>query len=66
MLPRRLRLAPLVLAAAAWLASAPAHAKLGEGDVPPAFEGKEFINTEELSLDSLRGSLVLVEVFTPT
>ena len=42
---------------------APARAELGEGDTPPDFTGKEFINTEPCSFKSLRGHVVLVEIF---
>lgn len=42
---------------------APARAELAEGDSPPDFTGKEFINTEPCSFKSLRGHVVLVEIF---
>jgi hypothetical protein len=55
----------LLAAFAATLAttSAPAKAELGEGDAAPEFTGKEFVNTEPCSFKSLRGHVVLVEIF---
>jgi hypothetical protein len=50
-------------AAALLAAPAPARAELVEGDAPPDFTGKEFINTEPCSFKSLRGHVVLVEIF---
>ena len=40
-----------------------ARAELGEGDAPPEFTGKEFVNTAPCSFKSLRGHVVLVEIF---
>jgi hypothetical protein len=51
----------LVLALAA--AAAPATANLEPGVVAPAFEPKEFVNSEETSLARLRGRVILYEVF---
>ena len=34
------------------------------GDVAPDFEGKEFYNTDEISLKQLRGRIVLFELFS--
>lgn len=38
-------------------------ADLAEGDTAPEFEGVEFVNTEPCSFKSLRGHVVLVEIF---
>jgi hypothetical protein len=64
-----LRRLPVVAVAGAGALALPvplAAAGLVEGDAPPALEGKEFINTGEVSFESLRGKLVLCEVFSPT
>jgi len=42
---------------------APARSEMAAGDAPPDFTGKEFINTEPCSFKSLRGHVVLVEIF---
>jgi hypothetical protein len=44
--------------------TAPASAKLGEGDLAPDFEGKDFFNTSPVSLKQLRGRLVFIELFS--
>lgn len=36
---------------------------LPEGATAPAFEGKEFINTEEVSMNDLRGRVIFLELF---
>ena len=41
----------------------PARAELAEGDAPPEFTGKEFVNTAPCSFKSLRGHVILVEIF---
>jgi len=41
-----------------------AAAKLGEGDIAPDFEGKDFVNTSPVSLKTLRGRLVFIELFS--
>jgi hypothetical protein len=41
-----------------------AFAKLGEGDVAPDFEGRDFLNSSPVSLKSLRGRLVFIELFS--
>ena len=46
-----------------WFAQTPARAQLAEGDRAPNFEGKEFINSAKCDLKSLRGRIVLYEVF---
>ena len=53
-----------VLVTAAWFA-APARA-VDVGDPAPDIEGKEFFNTEPLSLKDLRGRVVLLELFSVT
>ena len=60
----RLR-ALFVLALAGLLASAPVPAEpaLETGESAPEFEGTEFVNTEPCSFKSLRGHVVLVEIF---
>ena len=45
-----------------WFAS-PARATLPVGDRVPNFEGKEFINSAKCDLKSLRGRIILYEVF---
>jgi hypothetical protein len=55
----------LAFASVAGLApTAPAHAKLGEGDVAPDFEGRDYFNTSPVSLKLLRGRLVFIELFS--
>jgi hypothetical protein len=56
-------LAGATLAAGLLVVSAPARAVLGPGEAAPAFEGKEFINTEEVSLPGMRGRVVFYEIF---
>jgi hypothetical protein len=41
-----------------------AAAQLGEGDLAPDFEGKDFVNTSPVSLKTLRGRLVFIELFS--
>ena len=41
-----------------------ASARLGEGDIAPDFEGKDFFNTSPTSLKQLRGRLVFIELFS--
>ena len=62
---RRLRTyaAAAAIATAFWLA-APSALAVDVGDLAPDFEGKAFINCEELSLKDLRGRLVLFELFS--
>lgn len=45
-------------------ASAGSGIELKEGDAAAAFEGKDFINTDPVSLKSLRGRVVLLELFS--
>lgn len=59
----RVVLAVLALSGALALSRGTAQAELAEGDTPPEFEGKEFVNTEPCSFKSLRGHVVLVEIF---
>jgi peroxiredoxin len=65
-MPRTLRrlAAGLVTGAALLLAASPAAAGIGSGDVAPDFEGKSFFNTAPITLQSLRGRLVLFELFS--
>ena len=49
--------------AALWFVPNPARAQLGEGERAPNFEGKEFINSSKCDLKSLRGRIILYEVF---
>ena len=55
--------AGMALAAILVLGSGTARAGLDTGAVAPAFEGKEFVNTPEVSLTQLRGHVILYEVF---
>ena len=60
---------PLLWAAAVALLAVPAFAgptSLGPGDAAVDFEGKEFVNTEPVSLRGLRGRIVLLELFSTT
>ena len=41
----------------------PAGAEMASGDTPPEFTGKEFVNTAPCSFKSLRGHVILVEIF---
>lgn len=64
---RQSRFLPLLAGLALTLAfAAPAAAgpALVEGDAAVDFEGKEFINTESISLRALRGKIVLMELFS--
>ena len=40
-----------------------AGSSLPDGAAAPAFEGKEFINTDEISMTDLRGQVVFYEIF---
>ena len=51
------------LALALVLAAGPGQA-VEVGDLAPDFEGREFFNCEELTLKSLRGRVVLYELFS--
>jgi hypothetical protein len=51
------------VAAALWLSPSPARADLAEGDKAAQFEGKEFINSAKCDLKSLRGRVILYEIF---
>lgn len=46
-----------------WVGSAPATAAPGVGDMAPAFEGKEFVNTPRVTMADLRGQVLLYEIF---
>jgi hypothetical protein len=48
---------------ALFLAPKPTLADLAEGEKAVAFEGKEFINSAKCDLKSLRGRIILYEVF---
>lgn len=52
-----------LVTAAIWLAPSPARADLAEGDKAAQFEGKEFINSGKCDLKSLRGRVILYEIF---
>ena len=56
-------LAAAVAAAALCVSPSPAHADLAEGDKAAQFEGKEFINSSKCDLKSLRGRVILYEIF---
>jgi hypothetical protein len=51
------------VATAAFLFAPSAQAKLADGDRAPNFEGKEFINSSKCDLKSLRGRVILYEIF---
>jgi hypothetical protein len=53
----------LVLALVSALPSASAGSALSTGAAAPAFEGKEFINTEEIGMNDLRGQVIFYEIF---
>ena len=59
----RMILAAALVTAAFWCGSSPARAELGEGEKAVEFEGKEFINSAKCDLKSLRGHVILYEVF---
>ena len=48
------------------LAAAPAAAEIRTGDAAAPFEGRDFFNTEALTLEDLRGRVVLLELFSTT
>ena len=52
-----------LVATALWLAPSLARADLAEGDKAAQFEGKEFINSAKCDLKSLRGRVILYEIF---
>jgi hypothetical protein len=58
------------LAAAAVVAAFASHpareasAKVGVGDAAPDFEGRDFWNTSPVTLQTLRGRLVFIELFS--
>jgi hypothetical protein len=56
-------LAVATVAAALWCSPSPARADLAEGDKAAQFEGKEFINSAKCDLKSLRGRVILYEIF---
>jgi hypothetical protein len=56
-------LAAAAVAAAMWFTSPSARAELAEGDKAAQFEGKEFINSAKCDLKSLRGRVILFEIF---
>ena len=59
-----LALVVLVSATAPAGAEDPAMAKgTAKGDLAPAWVGKTFINSDELTLEGLRGKLVFIEYF---
>lgn len=60
---KKLLMTAVVAVSAFFAAPVPAHAKLGEGERAPNFEGKEFINSAKCDLKSLRGRIILYEVF---
>jgi len=56
-------LAVATVAAALWCSPPSARADLAEGDKAAQFEGKEFINSAKCDLKSLRGRVILYEIF---
>jgi len=62
---RSLRLLAVCLGVTcAFFLLAPAARAADVGDLAPEFEGKEFLNCEDMSLRTLRGRLVLFELFS--
>ena len=59
----RKRLYAATLVGALFATAAPVRAELMAGDTPPEFTGKEFVNTAPCSFKSLRGHVILVEIF---
>ena len=55
----------VLLGSALCAAPTPVHA-LDVGDAAPAFEGKAFVNTEDISLASLKGRAIFYEIFRTT
>ena len=51
------------VAAAMWCSPSFARADLAEGDKAAQFEGKEFVNSAKCDLKSLRGRVILYEIF---
>lgn len=49
--------------AALWCAPSLTRAELAAGDKAANFEGKEFINSSKCDLKSLRGHVILYEIF---
>jgi hypothetical protein len=56
----------MVAGAVLVLGAAPlvADGGIGVGDVAPDFEGRAFYNTEPITLASLRGHVILFELFS--
>ena len=54
------------LSTALFIAAGTAQAAIGVGDAAPDFEGKEFFNTDDVSLRDLRGRVVFFELFSTT
>jgi hypothetical protein len=53
----------VVATAVVWSGPEPARADLAEGEKAVAFEGKEFVNSAKCDLKSLRGRVILYEIF---
>ena len=61
--PARTRLAAAALGLVVALAPSPARAGVAEGDKAPDFAGAKFFNTSSVDLRSLKGRVVLLEIF---
>jgi hypothetical protein len=55
--------AGVAAAAALFALAGTARAGLEPGEVAPAYEGKDYINTPEVGLKQLRGHVILYEIF---
>lgn len=56
-------IAAIALASFVWLAPQPGVAELRQGEKAAEFEGKEFVNSAKCDLKSLRGRVILYEIF---
>jgi hypothetical protein len=52
-----------LLAAVLWAGPTYGESALPTGATAPGFEGKEFINTEEVGMNDLRGRVIFLELF---
>lgn len=64
-MPRRALLG-LLLSTTLLLAASGAARAAEVGDVAPDFEGRDFFNTDPITLKDLRGHVVLLELFSVT
>jgi hypothetical protein len=62
--PWNVSLAGGIVLALTFLVAAPAAHAVEVGDLAPEFEGRKFFNCDDLSLQALRGRVVLYELFS--